>query len=114
MVIRIVRQGRRPGKARQGLAKLRSCGLRKVLFGFAIPWCASMYLAALPARAQTPQTMAPEGYVDLDGLWDSPASIRVCWEAAGEPYAQEKGWVKDAVLTHISDVSSVRFRDWNA
>jgi hypothetical protein len=99
-----------------GLAKPRSGSLAELVFGWAMVGCCTLcvgsYLGPRSAWTQTLQTLAPEGYVDLEGLWDSPANIPVCWEAASEPSAQEKGWVKDAVLTHISDVSSVRFRDW--
>jgi hypothetical protein len=70
-------------------------------------------LGILLAAAQTAQRIAPEGYVDLIGLWDSPANIPVCWELSAEPYTQEKGWVAGAVVALIADVSSVHFRDWN-
>jgi hypothetical protein len=95
-----------------GLANPRSCSLlAQILLGWAMvssaTHCVGPTLRPLPAWAQTPPTLAPGGYVDLDGLWVFPLSIPVCWEFACELYTEEKRWVKDAVLTHISGGSSV-------
>jgi Astacin (Peptidase family M12A) len=73
--------------------------------------CALFLSSAGPAAAQSLQTMAPEGYFDLDGIW-RPSTIPVCWEQADQPYATEKGWVKESARKHISDVSSIHFREW--
>jgi hypothetical protein len=80
-----------------------------VSLGAAFAGCAVLVLMAM---AQTRQMLAPEGYVDLEGLWGSPASIAVCWEPGADRNTQEKIWVKKAVRAHISDASSVSFRGW--
>jgi hypothetical protein len=69
-------------------------------------------LCPASAMAQFTQTLAPEGYVDREGIWPSPAHVRVCWEPAVDSYATEKAWVKQAVEFHIERVSSVRFESW--
>jgi hypothetical protein len=67
----------------------------------------------LPVQAlgQTNQTVAPEGYMDQDGIWEPPI-VPVCWENTPEPFTEEKGWLRDAVATYIEHESSVHFRDW--
>jgi hypothetical protein len=78
----------------------------------AILLLAVLHLCPTPAVAQSAQTIAPEGYVDLDGIWPSPARVEVCWEPASEPFTTEKAWVKEAVEVHIEQNSSIRFQKW--
>jgi serine protease len=61
--------------------------------------------------SQPRQVIAPEGYVDQDGIWPSPR-VRVCWEPGSNSFTVEKGWVKDAVETTIEQNSPVRFQSW--
>ncbi|SEN25064.1 Astacin (Peptidase family M12A) [Bradyrhizobium sp. OK095] len=60
--------------------------------------------------AQGRQTIAPEGYVDLGGIWDSPATIPVCWNPSAKPFTEEIEWVQGAVEKYVSGVSSISFR----
>jgi hypothetical protein len=62
--------------------------------------------------AQALQTIAPEAYVDLEGIWKHPY-ILVCWEPGAESYGAEKDWVKDTVTEHIQNVSSIIFHRWD-
>jgi hypothetical protein len=50
------------------------------------------------------------GAVDWDARWDRP-QISVCWLDHPE-YAQERGWVRDAVAITWEAASSVRFTGW--
>jgi len=74
---------------------------------------AILVFALNAANAQSSQTISPEGYVDLAGIWPSPSNITVCWEPAAERYDQEKAWVQDTVSQFIVGNSSVRFANWN-
>jgi hypothetical protein len=64
------------------------------------------------ATAQSRQQMAPEAYVDLDGIWPSPR-IPVCWEPSAAQYDEGKSWVEDALQVTIEKDSPVRFSGWS-
>lgn len=65
-----------------------------------------------PLVAASNQTVDPEGYVDLAGIWRLQVPrIPVCWEPASAAYALEKDWVQSAVRQVIEAVSGVRFVD---
>ena len=66
---------------------------------------------ASAAKAQSRQQIAPEAYVDLDGIWPS-SRIPVCWEPGASQYEQEKGWVENALDVTIEWDSPVRLIGW--
>lgn len=92
----------------------KSSRIRRISYASAVVWSCFVGFSPGVSQVATPssQALAPEGYVDLDGIWAYPGNVPVCWESAAEPYAMEKGWVQSAVKEHIADVSSLTFRDW--
>src|SRR5205814_7457891 len=67
-----------------------------------------------PFASADSQVAAPEGYVDVDGIWGS-RYVKVCWDTGSEKYPAEKALVQAIVLAAIEGkdgkVSDMRFLD---